>query len=216
MCGRLNLSDLDGIRALMAELGLPLFNADWTPRFNVAPSQSLPCVLAGGGAALPRAATAHWGLPLGNGRLAINARAESAADKATFRALLRQRALVPANGFYEWQRRHRERHAWHFLAESAPALALAALWREGERGPELALLTTAANALMAPVHHRMPVAIAGDTAAAWLAGQAPLDPPLAAPLRAHRVGHWVDNATHEGPECLADPTPRPHTPDLFD
>lgn len=223
MCGRLNLSDLDGIRKMMADIGLPLFDVDEQPRYNIAPSSKLVTLshfsgqVSGSGSAQP--ATwhhMHWGMPLPTGPLVINARSESAADKPTFKHLLQQRALVPVNGFYEWRRRNGARHAWHFTADAEPALALAAIWRLASEGPQLALLTTAADEIMADCHHRMPVAITPAAAIDWLDGRGPLQPTSATPLRKRQVGSWVDNARNEGAECLAKPQKTPYTPDLFD
>ena len=216
MCGRLNLSDLDGIRQMMADIGLPLFDVDkHEPCYNIAPTSLLPALLAGANGAPPLWQHMHWGMPLERGPLVINARSETAAEKPTFKHLLQQRALVLVNGFYEWQKRNGERHAWHFQADEEPALALAALWRNTEQGPQLALLTTEADEHMAPVHHRMPIAVGSTLAQAWLQGHQPLLPPMMA-LRKRRVGHWVDNAKHQGPHCLDEPEQQPFTPDLFD
>lgn len=216
MCGRLNLSDLDGIRQMMADIGLPLFDVDkYEPCYNIAPTHLLPALLAGANGAPLQWQHMHWGMPLERGPLIINARSETAAEKPTFKHLLQQRALVLANGFYEWQKRNGDRHAWHFEADAEPALALAALWRNTEQGPQLALLTTEADEHMAPVHHRMPVAVGSALAQEWLQGHQPLLPSMIA-LRKRRVGHWVDNAKHQGPQCLYEPEQQPFTPDLFD
>lgn len=216
MCGRLNLSDLDGIRQLMADIGLPLFDVDkHEPCYNIAPTSLLPALFAGKADMPPHWQHMQWGMPLERGPLLINARSETAADKPTFKHLVQQRALVVVNGFYEWQKRNSERHAWHFQANEEPALALAALWRYTEQGPQLALLTAEADDNMAPVHHRMPIAVGSALAQDWLQGHHPLVPKMIT-LRKRRVSHWVDNAKHQGSRCLDEPEQQPFTPDLFD
>ncbi|MGB0866853.1 MAG: SOS response-associated peptidase [Granulosicoccaceae bacterium] len=212
MCGRLNLSDLDGIRQLMADIGLPLFDEDnFELRYNIAPTSALSCLRT---LKTTQWQTMHWGMPLANGPLVINARVESVVEKPTFKHLLGQRCLVPINGFYEWQKRNAQRHAWYFEAESEPALSLAALWRETHTGPQLALLTCAADQHMACVHHRMPIAVGAKQALAWLNGDTALHvkPPA---MQKRRVGHWVDNAKNQGSRCLDAPESEPYTPDLF-
>lgn len=219
MCGRLNLSDLDGIRKMMADIGLPLFDVDnHRARYNIAPTSKLTtlCQFPAEGSAQHLAwRPMHWGMPLPKGPLLINARSESAAEKPSFKHLLQQRALVPVNGFYEWQQRNGARHAWHFSADAEPALALAAIWRLAEQGPQLVLLTTAADKNMEEIHHRMPVAIHPSAAIDWLTGRDPLQPSAISVLRKRRVSGWVDNARNEGAACLSDPQKEPYTPDLF-
>ncbi len=103
-----------------------------------------------------RVRTAVWGLELPNGRQAINARAETLADRGTFRRLLaRGRCLVPASGFFEWARDPRGAVPHHFRLRDRSLFAFAGL-REQDR---FLLLTTAANAVVAPVHGRMPVVL---------------------------------------------------------
>lgn len=144
----------------------------------------------------------------------INARAETVARAPLFRgAFAARRCLVPADAFYEWQSSGGTKQPWAFARADGAPLALAGLW-ESWRAPDggtlrsFALLTTAANADMAPVHHRMPVIIARDSWPAWL-GAAPdeaaglLAPAPPGSLRAWRVGRDVGNVRHNGPALLA-------------
>ncbi len=214
MCGRLNLSDLEGIRKMMADIGMPLFDTDdHQIHYNIAPTSTLQALVTHETSVSWQ--QMHWGMPLHNGPLVINARVETVSEKVTFKNILHQRALVPVNGFYEWQRRHGERNAWHFESADEPALALAAIWRLSDEMPQLALLTTAADKCMESVHHRMPIAVGSKQALGWLSGIAPL---ISAPhqLKKRQVSSWVDSARHQGPDCLAEPVNQPHTPDLFD
>jgi len=218
MCGRLNLSDLDGIRKMMADIGLPLFDDDThLLSYNIAPSSTLPALTANYPDSDAVISWQHmqWGMPLQNGPFVINARSETAHDKNTFKNITHQRALVPVNGFYEWQRRHNEKHAWHFEAVGESALALAAIWRVVEQGPQLALLTTAADSCMAPIHHRMPIAVGSEHAVDWLTSKSLLVTTRPV-LKKHQVNQWVDNAKNQGKKCLERPELRPYTPDLFD
>ncbi|MDR2611488.1 MAG: SOS response-associated peptidase [Deltaproteobacteria bacterium] len=106
----------------------------------------------------------------------INARSETAASLATWRGPLKTgRCLVPAEGFYEWQRGvGRATRKWRFRAEDGGMLFLAGLLRDNPGAPAgqapllFAVLTAAANASMADVHDRMPVCVPRPLFGAWL------------------------------------------------
>jgi putative SOS response-associated peptidase YedK len=168
----------------------------------------------------------HWGLtPAWAGtdtRPLTNARAESLVDKPTFRrAYQSRRCLIPASGFYEWQVTGRTRRPWLFQGRKHQPFAFAALWEtyhtpDGQILEACALITTAANALMQPIHHRMPAILL--EAAAW---EAWLDPritstqalaPLLRPLPAEAlsatpVSARVNQVRHDDPACLEPVTP---------
>ena len=181
MCGRYWItSPADALTSRFRVHGerIPLL-----PRWNAAPGQDLPVVrLVESG---PEAGTRilepmRWGLvpawaidPSDAGR-PINARVETAAAKPTFReSFRRRRALVPADGFYEWRRRGPETVPFAFRAKSREPFAIAGLWdewlpREGPPMRTFALLTTDASADVAPVHDRMPVILERDAEDVWL------------------------------------------------
>jgi putative SOS response-associated peptidase YedK len=181
MCGRYWItSPADALisRFRVAGERIPLL-----PRWNAAPGQDLPVVRntersAGAGARILE--PMRWGLvpawvvePEDAGR-PINARAETAATKPSFReSFRRRRALVPADGFYEWRRRGPESIPFAFRAKSGEPFAIAGLWDEWRprEGPPLrtfTLLTTAASADVAPVHDRMPVILERGAEELWL------------------------------------------------
>ncbi len=170
MCGRYTLRQPRGHRWLAeasAELG--------PPRYNIAPSQSVPVIGCDAGRA--RVVTlARWGFRprwLDAGRKApINARAESVPSKPMFRGAFRRgRCLVPADGWYEWRASERGPKQPCFFAHPDERVfffaGLAATDAEGER--TMAILTTDANGVGQPVHPRMPVVLPNDeAAAAWI------------------------------------------------
>ena len=149
------------------------------PRWNAAPGQDLPVVrLSEAGARVLE--PMRWGFvpawvagPEDAGR-PINARAETAAAKPSFReSFRRRRARVPADGFYEWRRRGPESVPFAFRARSRETFAIAGLWDEWRprEGPPLrtfVLLTTDASADVAPVHDRMPVILERGAEELWL------------------------------------------------
>jgi len=170
----------------------------------------------------------HWGLvpswakdPTGGSRL-INARAETAADKPSFRAALAaRRCLLPADGWYEWRRGGGAKQPFFITrrteAAGAGSLAMAGIWEfwrspaGGEPLVTAAVLTTDAVGPLADIHPRMPLLLAAEDWAAWLDpdGGPPaslLRPPtdaLVAGLELRPVSAMVNNVRNEGPELVA-------------
>lgn len=178
MCGRFVQRYAEELAERFMATPLPGIAEHLTPRYNIAPTQRILAVLrtADGQRQLD---LLRWGLatrrpPGEKAPLIFNARAETLIEKPTFRRLLpRQRCLVPASGFYEWEKVGRDKLPWLFeLADGAP-FAFAGLydWMTGERGAAMlacTLITTAPNDLVASVHNRMPVILPRDREAAWL------------------------------------------------
>lgn len=189
---------------------------DFAPRYNIPPMQDLP-VYRLDAAQGPQLQLMRWGfVPAwsrqpGKGALLNNARAETAREKPAFReAWRRRRCLVPMNGFYEWQRSGTQKTPHYFSMADDEPFAVAGLW---EHWPGAAatpamttfsILTTAASALMAPVHDRMPVIIAPEACDEWLDPRSSADrlEALMAPyagldLRVRRVGIRVNSVRHD-------------------
>lgn len=223
MCGRIVLKA--PAHQVAQEFDLATL-AEIAPRYNIAPTQVVAAVLAGSDGARTLRGM-QWGLippwsrdPRDGGRM-FNARSETVAEKPAFReAFANRRCLVPADGFYEWRRHGRERQPFYFAAGDGRLLALAGVWSRweypgGEVLESCSVLTAAANALMSPVHHRMPVIIAPDDRQRWLttpaaeaAGLLPLLAPAAADvLRMHAVAPAVNSVRHDGPELILPLTP---------
>ncbi len=167
----------------------------------------------------------HWGLTPAWARSAdsplVNARAESLADKPTFRDAFRsRRCLIPASGFYEWKISGRAREPWLFRLRDHQPFAFAALWEtwrapDGTAHESCAIVTTAPNAVMQPVHHRMPAILSSPAACAtWLDPRitstdtlAPLLAPLPSEaMTALAVTPHVNTIAHDGPACLSPST----------
>jgi putative SOS response-associated peptidase YedK len=216
MCGRYFLhSPMESVAAQFEAEA----QADFPPRYNLAPTAVVPVVAV---TEAGRVITLHrWGLvpswsrdPAMGARLA-NARAETVADTPSFRApFKRGRCLIPADGFYEWQARPGEpKQPFCFQSADGKVLAFAGL-RDTWEGPDGALdtctiITTEANGLMAPIHDRMPVLLAPADIAAWLDPgsakerlKALLRPCPEGFLRCYPVGREVGNARNEGPGLM--------------
>lgn len=179
MCGRftnlLTWAELVALYGLSAVRTMP---PEWRPRYNAAPTQRLPVVRRGaaGGREL---ALLRWGLvpswakdPAIGNKL-INARAETVAEKPSFRAAFKaRRCLVPVDGFYEWKRAGGAKQPYRITMADGSPFALAGLWERWTKEPEpletFTIITTTANSLMAAIHDRMPVIIDPADYDAWL------------------------------------------------
>jgi putative SOS response-associated peptidase YedK len=183
MCGRYALHSSPAVVALHFGLAsLPAF----APRYNIAPAASAPVVKLEG------AALASWGLRGSR----HNARADSLAKPLYRRA---SRCLVPANGFFEWQRSGSLSQPYYVQPTTGAPFAFAGLW-EDER---FAIITTAASGAMAAIHDRMPAIIPAEHYAGWLQGEDGLPCVAADALRCDPVGMAVNHAANEGAALIA-------------
>ncbi len=175
MCGRFAL----GIprKRLAEEFGLRQV-PEAPDRYNIAPGQLVEAVVDAGGGSEMRLVTwglvPSWSKEGAKGRGFVNARMETAAEKPAFRAAMRyRRCLIPASGFYEWQRDEGGRQPWYFYRADGRLAALAGIWElwEGGMGEVLmtcAILTTEADAVVGRVHERMPAVVEPADYGAWL------------------------------------------------
>lgn len=203
---------------------------NFPPRYNIAPTQPIAIVRLVDGKR--QFALVRWGFipswvkdPKAVS-LMFNARSETAAEKPAYRnAMKRRRCLVPADGFYEWKR-DGERKRPHFIRrKDAKPLAFAGLWENwtGPNGEELetaAIVTTAANDTLKPLHDRMPVVVPPDAFDLWLNPDA--DPQIAASLmipapddllEAVEVSSAVNRVANDDPALL---TPASELPEPVD
>jgi putative SOS response-associated peptidase YedK len=182
-----------------------VLDGDLEPRYNVAPTQLVPVVRADrtGGRVLRMqrwGLVPHWARDVGIGARMINARAETLASNAAFRdAFDRRRCLVPVSGFYEWSGEGRARVPHYVTRADGAPFALAGLWarwrpraaaRDAPPVDSCTIVTTDANALVAPLHERMPVILPPEAWAAWL------DPAL----EGAAVAEWLRPAPIDGLE----------------
>lgn len=219
MCGRFtrkenmhHLAELLGLKALPP---LP-------PRYNIAPSQWVACVRTNLETRQRECRELKWGLvpswakdpSIGN--KLINARGETVAEKPAFRkAFTHQRCLVLADGFYEWKREGKTKQPYYIRFKDHRLFTFAGLWERWEKnGAEplesCTLITTGPNALMAPIHHRMPVILGSKDYDDWL------DPSLQTverinvllrpfpsdEMKAYPVSPIVNNLQNDQPECV--------------
>ena len=191
------------------------------PRYNIAPTQ--PVVVIGVQPKTGRRGLARlsWGLvprdALGKERGFINARSETACQKPSFAdAFAHRRCLIPATGFYEWQKLDaRRRQPWLIRLAAPGPFAFAGLWEPAAAlpgaTPTCTILTTEPNQVARPIHDRMPVILAPADYALWLDPalelaaelRALLRPFPAAAMTAYPVSTRVNNPAFDDPACLA-------------
>ncbi|HEX3032536.1 MAG TPA: SOS response-associated peptidase [Bacillota bacterium] len=215
MCGRFSLSKID---QLSLRFGVEAVGGQ--ARYNIAPTQTIPVVVND---QEPRLVQMRWGLipswakdkSLGNKM--INARAETVAEKPSFKgSLVSRRCIIPADGFFEWKDlRDMGKQPYRITHRDEQLLGFAGLWDvwsspEGERVYSCTIITTTPNELMAPIHNRMPVILTRETEMIWL------DPTLVQPqllqevlrpypsdlLKAYPVSKAVNSSTNDLAECV--------------
>ncbi|MEW5957171.1 MAG: SOS response-associated peptidase [Chloroflexota bacterium] len=219
MCGRFTLTtDTRQLAETFSGYAVP---DELAPRYNIAPSQAV-AVIANNGQ--QKIELFQWGLipswakdpQIGN-RL-INARAETLADKPSFKtAYKRRRCLILADGFYEWQQAagSKTKTPVYIRLASGEPFAFAGLW-ESWRGPEdshilsCTIITTMPNELLAQIHNRMPVILPPTVYEQWLdpTERSPeqlnglLTPYPATEMTAHPVSKLVNSPQNDTPECV--------------
>jgi putative SOS response-associated peptidase YedK len=235
VCGRFSLTP--GAIPLLADT-FEVEGVALPGRWNIAPTQPVAIVRVDGGRR--ELVQARWGLlpawlkDAARAPLLINARADTVAEKPSFREALRhRRCLVPADGFYEWapppagaSKAAPKQPYWFRLAEGGP-FALAGLWEAwtplgGSPTLSFTLITTEANACVAPVHDRMPVILPREAHATWL-DPTLHDPaallPLLQPYPAERMSRTPVstrlNAAREDDPSLVEPAAPVVQPRLF-
>jgi putative SOS response-associated peptidase YedK len=220
VCGRFVQASPPGLLAAHFDVDEVVDDAEGPPSYNVAPRAAVLTIVQQDG--VRRLDRMRWGLvpswapDLAVGDRMINARAESVLGKPAFRAAFeRRRCIVPADGFYEWKATGAARQPMFLHRRDGTPLALAGIW-EVWRDPDdvdaapvrtCSIITTTANAVVAPVHDRMPVVLDRVEWSTWLAREiddvAPLvtmlDPAPDAWLETWPVSPRVNKAEHDDP-----------------
>jgi putative SOS response-associated peptidase YedK len=221
MCGRYGLTIEQ--EALAVAYGVDALLTDHQPRYNIAPTQTVPAIVEGNGQR--RVGGLRWGLiPSGAtdpsvGNRMINARSETVGVRGAFRRAWsqRRRCLILADGFYEWRKPPSGKGPkvphWIRMADGRP-FGFAGLWErwrgKGEEIRSCTILTTDANELVLPIHDRMPVILGHpEEWDAWI------DPSIPSPeldglfrpyepedMAVRRVSTYVNNPANEGPACI--------------
>jgi putative SOS response-associated peptidase YedK len=221
MCGRYTLAVPTD--ALREQFALDVVYQT-TPRYNIAPTQDVPCVRReddGRRALVPLrwGLIPSWATDKNVGSRMINARAESIAEKPAFKnALQHRRCLVLADGFYEWRAAGKKKQPMRIVRNDGKAFAFAGLYErakiDGVEYRTCTVVTTAPNALMATVHDRMPAILDENAMTRWLDPATTTDAAVLllvpAPddlLRMYACDARVGSASFEDPACIAPAVP---------
>jgi putative SOS response-associated peptidase YedK len=202
MCGRFtNQYTWRELHALyMLSIGFEQ-NKDWSPKFNIAPTTEIPVILSENG--VRHAELMRWGLVPSWAKevgkfSTFNARGDTLASKPMFRGAWKagRRCIVPASSFFEWRKEDKQPFAIA-LGNKGP-MALAGLWDEwtpkgGKPLRSCTIVTCSPNALLEPIHDRMPVILGEEDWAAWLGEESANETKLMAllkPFAANRMTLW--------------------------
>jgi putative SOS response-associated peptidase YedK len=216
MCGRYTLRTPVDTLAEFFEIDEPPSSV--AASYNVAPTQGVATVLVEDGKR--KLEMLHWGLipswaddpSIGNKM--INARAETVAEKPSFRKAFRNhRCLVLADGFYEWQKTANGKQPYYIRMEDDSPFAFAGLWESWKNGSEVrstTIITTDANDVVAPIHDRMPVILHPEDYALWLDPDFDEKEPLttllkpypAEAMEAYPVSRRVNSPSNNQPGCI--------------
>ena len=222
MCGRFTLTaDSSAVQAAFSWAAAAPGSESVGPRYNIAPTQAFTTVVSDGSNQLVQL---KWGLVPAWSKAAqivpplINARAETVAEKPSFRSAFRhRRCLILADGWFEWQvQPHGKPKQPHWVRlHSRHVFAMAGLWEKWGPPGEAQLrtctiITCEASAVLVPLHARMPVILAADSYADWLrpepgdaqALRALLRPFDAEPFDVQAVSTTVNNARIDSAECV--------------
>jgi putative SOS response-associated peptidase YedK len=226
VCGRFTLRTpaTAWCQLLLPDLSLDEIPFEEPPRYNIAPTQSIVCVVRESADQPRRARKLRWGLippwadDLAIGNRMINARGESVDTKASFKKpFASRRCLIPADGYYEWRKCEDGKQPYLIERVEGGLFAMAGLWdvnrRIAEDGTEIAsctIITTEANRATSHLHDRMPVIVDPDDFERWLdpgyrdsdALKRLLAPAPEDLLRGRPVSRHVNNPRHEDPRCI--------------
>ena len=191
------------------------------PNYNVAPTQEVPAVVAGNGGGDRRLEMLRWGLipswadDPGIGARMINARSETVAEKPSFRrAFKERRCLIPADGFYEWQKTNGGKQPHYIRMKNGRPFAFAGLWEswkgDGNEIRSCTILTTNPNDIAGEIHNRMPVILPPEGYEVWLDPDvretdqllsllAPYPP---SDMEAYPVSRRVNSPSNNEPSCV--------------
>ena len=235
MCGRYTLTakQEEMARKFLLNPARRVALQDFKPRFNIAPSQPVVAILEDGERDVERVACMRrWGLvpfwakDLNIGYKMFNARSETVSEKPVFRdAVKYRRCILPASGFFEWQRDNgrKPKVPYFFYPVDGEPLAMAGLWEKwkgpgpsGKTVESCCILTTRPNSVMAPIHDRMPVILEEKDFDCWLDRKMttleklkPLFKPCPEDLLGRRpISTLVNSAKNDGPEILAEIDPK--------
>jgi putative SOS response-associated peptidase YedK len=218
MCGRYRLSRRKQI--IEEYFDSTSGEQEWSPRYNIAPTQPIPVIRQNPKDPIRELSLLRWGLIPSWAKESsisakmINARSETAATNPAFRDPFKfRRCLVPADGFYEWQRKGKTKQPYCFEIGDGELFAFAGIWdcwKDGATTLETcSILTTTPNVVTSAIHDRMPVILDPDSYDLWLdpgmrdvsAASEMLKPYDAQQMRCYPVSPRINRVANDDEEC---------------
>ena len=214
MCGRFQLS-VSG-KKISERFNVELFQEMFTPRYNCAPSQYLPVIT---NEKQKIVQLYRWGLipdwarDANIGNRLINARSESLMEKVSFKqSFIRRRCLIPANGFYEWDK-SKKKIPYRFYLKGEKLFAMAGLWNGWKSSNGLTIhsftiITTQPNSLVKTIHSRMPVILQREHEKNWLEEKDPqqlkkmMKPYADKEMESYAISYKINAPINEGLEII--------------
>lgn len=215
MCGRFGCVECD-IRKISERFNVTQPDLEVRPRYNIAPTQNVYAILN----VSPNNLTlARWGLiphwaenPLMGNRM-INARSETLTIKPSYKGLVKtKRCLIIADSFYEWKKERVRKRPFRITLKDDSLFAFAGLWdvweEDGQKLLTCTIITTAANALIATIHDRMPAILRREDEEKWLKERqysealSVLKPFDANAMKAYEISPLVNSPDHDSPEVI--------------
>ncbi|MFZ5967964.1 MAG: SOS response-associated peptidase [Bacillota bacterium] len=213
MCGRFYLAvELEN---LLERYDIVDGEINYIPRYNIAPTQQIPVIINQDGENRIKLFSwgliPHWAKDASFASKMINARAETLATKPSFKdAFLSRRCIIPASGFYEWDKSRDKKQPFSFHLKSGGIMSLAGLWDRwqnpnGEVIYTFAIITTDPNDVIEPFHHRMAAILNPEDESKWLDPEnrdmmnlaALLKPYPSGKLTYHRVSEAVNSVRND-------------------
>ncbi|HEY2494907.1 MAG TPA: SOS response-associated peptidase [Paenibacillus sp.] len=221
MCGRYSLTVTLEELMLRYQIDAALAVPYHHPQYNIAPTQLVVSVIHDGQNF--RLGELRWGLvpswakDESMGSRMINARSETLKDKPAYKIpFARKRCLIPADGFYEWQKRENSKQPYRITLRSGSMFSFAGLYDtwiapDGSKTSTCTIITTTPNSLMAPIHDRMPVILKPEDEMKWLNRKEIATPSLqqllvpypAEVMQADPVSTEVNSVRNDSPSCIA-------------
>jgi putative SOS response-associated peptidase YedK len=214
MCGRFSLGLVYGFSTRFGVPEVP----ELKPRYNIAPFQHVPIIVGGEANSVKWmrwGLVPHWAKGEEFGLKLINVRSESAMEKPMFKPLLnRQRCLVPATGFYEWQNQGNRKRPYLLRVKEQEYFAMAGIYdtwsKEGKELVTFSILTTAANEAISSIHDRMPVILRQEREGEWASKEVLsadalseiLQPLPASSIDAYPVSEMVNDSRSDHPDMI--------------
>ncbi|MFQ5498487.1 MAG: SOS response-associated peptidase [Candidatus Zixiibacteriota bacterium] len=225
MCGRYVLAqDYEALKKRYGFSGATFPSFEFTPRYNISPGQLSAAITNSEGARIQSmkwGLIPHWAKDPSIGYKLINARSETVAEKPSFRdAFRKRRCLVPASGFYEWQKLPGSKAKQPFYITcsdraNADVFSFAGLWSVWDDPDSnniftYTILTTGSNELMNRIHNRMPVILRKDDESEWLDNKTDLaslkqlfEPFPYEQMNAYPVSTMVNSPKNDLPACIS-------------